>query len=91
MGYVQMLFDQTGCGELNIAAFKPEIPIYQLPGEIETKFQRLNLYFRGKALEHLGLEQILSDKTDCCKSIKVDLENQIWCHNILVITFIISH
>ena len=51
MGLVQTLSDQTGCGKLNMAASKPEIRISQLPGEIETKFQRLNLHFRGPAVE----------------------------------------
>ena len=45
------LSDQTGCGKSKMAATKPEIPLSQLPGEIETKFRRLNLHFRGPAIE----------------------------------------
>ena len=54
MCLVQILSDQTGYGKSNMAAPKPEIPISQLPGEIETKFQWQNLHFRGPAIE-LGL------------------------------------
>ena len=36
---------------IQYSGLKPEIPISQLPSEIETKFQRLNLHFRGPAIE----------------------------------------
>ena len=51
MGLLRVLADQTGCGKSKMAATKPEIPISQLPGEIETKLQRLNLLIRGPAIE----------------------------------------
>jgi len=37
--------NQTGSGKFNMAASKPEILIYQLLDEIETKFRRLHLHF----------------------------------------------
>ena len=43
--------NQTGSRNCNMAASEPEMPISQLPGEIETKFQRLNQHFRGPAIE----------------------------------------
>ena len=51
MGLMHTLSEQTGCGKSNMAASKPEIPISQFAGETETKFQRLNLHFRGPAIE----------------------------------------
>jgi len=39
----QILSDQIGCGESIVAASKPQTPVSQLPGEIEAKFQQLNL------------------------------------------------
>jgi len=49
MGYVQILSDQTGSG--NMTASKPEILISQLSNEIETKLQWLKLRFRGPVFE----------------------------------------
>ena len=43
--------NQTGSRNRNMAASKPEIPIFQLPDEIETIFQRINLHFRVPAIE----------------------------------------
>ena len=43
--------NQTGRLNSKIAASKPEILKSQLPGEIETKLPRLNLHFRGPAIE----------------------------------------
>ena len=37
--------------KLQYGCLQTEIPISQLPGEIEMKFQRLNLHFRGPAIE----------------------------------------
>ena len=63
MGIVRILSDQnrkwdvqygglqTGSKKSKMAVSKPEISISQLPDEIETKFQRLNLHFRGPAIE----------------------------------------
>ena len=69
MGLLQVLSDPTGCGKSNMAASKPEIPMSQLPGEIETKFQRLNLHFPNPAIEW-----------DYCKycPTKPDVVNSIW-------------
>ena len=66
---MQILPDQTGCGKFNMAASEPEIPTSQLPSGIETKFQRLNLHFRGPAFEW-----------DWCKycPTKPDVVNPIW-------------
>jgi len=50
MVLVQIMSDQTGHGEFIVAATKPEIPVYQLLSELETKFQRLRLNFRGPAI-----------------------------------------
>jgi len=44
MGLVEIPSDQTGFGKSNMVASKPEIPISQHTGLIETKFQRLNLH-----------------------------------------------
>ena len=45
--------NQTGSLNCNMAVSKPEIPISQLPADrpLETKSQRLNLHFRGPAIE----------------------------------------
>jgi len=47
-GFVQILFDKSGGSKFNMAAEadpKRGIPISQLTGVIETKFQRIALYF----------------------------------------------
>ena len=52
-----------------MATSKLEIPIYQLPGEIKSKFQWLNLHIMGPVTsisKRLGL--IRSDHTGCVKS-----------------------
>ena len=51
MRLMEILSDQAGCGKYNIAASKPKIPVSHVQGEIATKFQRLNLHFRGPAIE----------------------------------------
>ena len=38
MGLVQTLSGRTGCGKMDIAAYKPELPITQLPDQIEVNF-----------------------------------------------------
>ena len=38
-----MLYDKTGSGNTNVAAFIPEVPISQPVDMIETKFQSLYL------------------------------------------------
>jgi hypothetical protein len=45
MGSVLKVSNYTGSGKSNMAAFKPEILISQLPYEIETKIQGFNLNF----------------------------------------------
>jgi len=58
---VQISFDQTGCGKRNMAVLKPEIPITQLPGEIETKFKMKILHFYiFEVQQSNGIVQILS-------------------------------
>jgi len=39
--------DHTGSGNSHMADDKPEIPIFQRPGEICTQFSWLNRYFNG--------------------------------------------
>ena len=51
MAPVALRSDRAGSDKCKMAAPKPEIPISLVPGEIETKFQRLNLHFRGPAIE----------------------------------------
>ena len=61
MGIVQILSDQTGCGKSNMAASKLGTPISQLPGEIETKLQRLYPCFRGQATRRDKWEYIVQN------------------------------
>ena len=46
-----LLSNKTGSGKSNMAASKPDILIYQLPDEIEAKFRRLDIHFRGQAFQ----------------------------------------
>jgi hypothetical protein len=50
-GFEQIHLEQNGCGKSITVASKLEIPISQLVVEIETKFQQLNLHFRGPAIK----------------------------------------
>jgi hypothetical protein len=51
MEKLETLLDQTGNAEFRKAASKPEQLMYGLIDEIETKSQRLNLHFRGHAIQ----------------------------------------
>jgi len=42
---------ETGSGKSKMAAIELEVLIYQLVDKIETRFQRLNLSFRGPAIQ----------------------------------------
>ena len=46
-----ILCNQTGSGKSKMAASSLELLISRLVGEIETKSQRLNLHFRGQAIQ----------------------------------------
>jgi len=54
MKLVILLYDQTGSGKSKMMASKPEIPMSLLPGEIETKFQRLYSCIQGQATRKTG-------------------------------------
>ena len=47
----RIFYNQTGSGKSKMAASKPEILLSRLVDEIETKSQRLNLHFRGQAIQ----------------------------------------
>jgi len=69
MALVGLLQDKTGSGKPKMATSEMELVICQLLDEIETKFRRLDLHFRGPALEW--------DKFKYCP-IKPEVENPIW-------------
>ena len=46
-----------------MAASKPKVPISQLPGEIETKFQRLNLHVQSLTSINAGKQQSAANVT----------------------------
>jgi len=51
MAQVGLLQDKIGIGKPKMATSEMELVICQLLDEIETKFRRLNLHFRGPAFE----------------------------------------
>jgi hypothetical protein len=62
--------NRTGSLNSDMAASKPELSISQLPGEKETKFQRLDLQSFSRSNNRMVLLQTLSTEPD--------LVNQIW-------------
>jgi len=69
MALVGLLQDKTGHGKPKMATSKMELVICQLLDDIETKFRRLDLHFRGPAFEW--------DKSKNCLT-KPEVENSIW-------------
>jgi len=51
MALVGLIQDETGSGNPKKATSEMELVIGQLLEEIETKFRRLDLHFRGPAFE----------------------------------------
>jgi len=68
MALVGLLQDETGYRKLKMATSKMELVICQPLDEIETKFRRLDLHFRGPAFEW--------DKSKYCPT-KPEVENSL--------------
>jgi hypothetical protein len=51
MGLRRILYNQIGSEKYKMAAFKPELLISRLVGEIEMKSQRLNLRIPDQAIQ----------------------------------------
>jgi hypothetical protein len=66
---VGLLQDETGSGKPKMATSEMELVISQLLDEIETKFRRLDLHFRGPAFEWHEFKY--------CPT-KPEVENPIW-------------
>jgi len=69
MALVGLLQDEIGSGKPKMATSEMELVICQLLDETETKFQWLDLHFRGPAFE--------KDKFKYCPT-KPEVENPLW-------------
>jgi len=69
MALVRLLQDETGSGNPKMMTSEMERIICQLLDEMETKFRRLDLHFRGAAFEY--------DESKYCPT-KPEVNSPIW-------------